>query len=53
MESEFVRVPKKIVDQERDVLNRTIMRGKRIQEKVVPERFEDEKGAFDEWVVAR
>ena len=44
MESDSSGVPKKIVDQERDVLNRTIMRGKRIQEKVVPERFEDERG---------
>ncbi len=53
MKSELVRIPKEIVEDEGNVLNRAIMGRERIQEQIVTEGFRDQEWALDEWIVAR
>jgi hypothetical protein len=53
VESKFVGVPKEIIKDERDILNRSIMGGERIQKQVMAERFENKEWTLNERIVAR
>ena len=47
-----IAVPEKIIDDEGEILHRSIMRGEGIEKEVMTKRFEDEKRTFDERVVS-
>ena len=53
METEFVRVPKKVIGEVGDVLDRPVMRGKGIEKQVMAQRFQDQERALDEGIVER
>jgi hypothetical protein len=53
VESKFVGVPKEIIKDERDILNRSVVGRERIQKQVVAERFQNKERTFNERVVAR
>src|SRR3982074_1444053 len=53
MEAEFVRIPKKVISEVGDVLDRPVMRGKGIEKQVVAQRFQDQEWALDERIIER
>jgi hypothetical protein len=53
MESIRICVPKHVIQNERYVLDGPVMSGKRIQEKVVSKRLQDQKWTFNERIVVR
>src|SRR5438105_6390751 len=53
MKSEFVGVPKKVVQDERDVLNWPIVSRQRVEEQVMSKRFRNQKRALDDRIVMR
>jgi hypothetical protein len=53
VEAKFVGVPKEIIKDEGDILNRSVVGRERIQKQVVAERFQDKERALNERIVAR
>src|SRR5881394_909663 len=53
METELVRIPKKIVENEGDILDRPIMGGERIQKQIMPKSLQDQERTLDQRVVVR
>ncbi len=53
MKPEGVIVPKEVIQDERKILDRAIVRGVGIEKEIVPEGLEDEERAFDEGIVVR
>jgi hypothetical protein len=53
METEFIGVPKKVIDKKRHVLDGAIMAGERVEEQIMSEALQDKEWAFDEGIVVR
>src|SRR3954468_23463334 len=53
VEAVGIGVPKKVVEEIGDVLDRTVMAGKRLQEKIMAEALQDQEWAFDERIFQR
>ena len=47
-----IAIPEKIIDDEREILHRSVMRGEEIGKEIVTKRFEDEKRTLNERVVS-
>src|SRR5438045_9639039 len=52
MKTGWVRVPKKVIEHVREILDRPVVTRERIEKEIVPERFESEKRAFYEWIIS-
>src|SRR5437667_8674789 len=53
MKAVGVSVPKKIIGDIRDILNRSVMGRERVQKQIVPKRFQYQQRALNEGIVAR
>ena len=53
MEAELVRIPKEVIKNVRDILDRSVMRRERIQKQIMSERFGNKDRTLNEWIVVR
>ena len=53
MEPVRIGVPNQVIKNVGDVLDRPVMRRKRIEKEIMAETLQDQERAFDEWIVMR
>src|ERR1700719_1551287 len=53
MKTKLVRVPKEVVENKRDILNRAVMRRKRIEKQMMAKRLQNQKRALNKRIVVR
>src|SRR5689334_2546158 len=53
MKAEFVRVPKEIIQNKRDILNGAIVNREGVKKQMVAKRFQDQERTFNKRIVAR